>query len=214
MRQSANITIAGMLAALAVSSTIAQEANPAGIKPGTAEQAPGMPAANEPNTQDRLFVQLVGAGGIAEVDMGKLADGKAHSAAVKAFGRRMVQDHSESNDQLALLAKQSGIAMPSEPGDDNEAMRRELEAADGAAFDLLYLRGQLVDHQKTITLLEWEISAGQDATLQRFASKTLPVVMQHLEMVQALLAEATGAAPQGLAATRDNFRPADPKAAR
>ena len=53
-------------------------------------------------------------------------------------------------------------------------------------------------------------SAGQDAQLQRFASATLPVVMQHLEMVQALLAEASGAAPQGLAAA-GVARPADPK---
>jgi len=44
-----------------------------------------------------------------------------------------------------------------------------------------------------------EISNGQDAQLQQFASETLPSVLHHLQAVQALLAELTGAAPQGLA---------------
>jgi putative membrane protein len=62
------------------------------------------------------------------------------------------------------------------------------------------LRGQLVEHQKTSLLLEWELSNGQDANLQHWASETLPSVLDHLRQVQEALARATGASPQGLAA--------------
>ena len=49
-------------------------------------------------------------------------------------------------------------------------------------------------HQKTAKLLAWEIGSGQDSELQRFASDTLPNVLQHLDRAKALHAELTGAA--------------------
>ena len=72
-------------------------------------------------------------------------------------------------------------------------MRNQLASLDGAGFDDAYLRGQLVEHQKTAQLLQWEMSNGQQAPLQRFAASTLPTVLDHVGHVQQLLAELTGA---------------------
>ena len=43
-----------------------------------------------------------------------------------------------------------------------------------------YVRGQVVEHQKTVQLLEWEMGSGQQGPLQRFAASTLPKVLDHL----------------------------------
>ena len=72
-------------------------------------------------------------------------------------------------------------------------MAAELTAARGGEFDLVYMRGQLQDHQATALLLQWEIGAGQHAALQQFAIQTLPVVLQHLQMA---LSDLTGQGPQ------------------
>ncbi|MBZ9962068.1 DUF4142 domain-containing protein [Mesorhizobium sp. BR1-1-14] len=40
----------------------------------------------------------------------------------------------------------------------------------GVEFDLAYISGQIVDHQKTVQLLEGEIGSGQDPDVQHFAS--------------------------------------------
>jgi putative membrane protein len=181
-----------------IASAWAQAGNPAGMKPGTPEVAPGKPKPDEHNIQDRLFARLLAAGGQAEVQAGRLA-ARRGSAGVKSFGDRMVHDHTQAGEQLAALARQSGIPLPSGPDPDQQAMLRELESAPAERFDAVYLRGQLIDHQKTVQLLEWEIDSGQDANLQRFASETLPTVLDHLRHAQQQWSVATGAPPQGLA---------------
>ena len=57
------------------------------------------------------------------------------------------------------------------------------------------MRGQVVDHQKTVQLYEWIIDNGQDPRLQSYAMDTLPAVMRHLEMAKALLSRLVGSAP-------------------
>jgi putative membrane protein len=184
---------------LAVASAAAQIGNPGGMLPGTVQKEPGVPAPHQANTQDRLFALLAAAGGLAEVDAGKLAQQKGQNNAVKEFGGRMVRDHSQANDQLGAIAKAAGIPLPAEPDAEYKAKRTALEKLSGAQFDLVYMQNQVVDHQKTATLLQWEISFGQDADLQRFAAAALPTVLAHLQLAQNVLAQLTGQAPQGAA---------------
>jgi len=177
----------------------AQIGNPAGMNPATPLSEPGKPAPHYPNTQDRLFVHLAGTGGMAEVEAAKLAAGKTQNSAVARFARTMVEEHSKANERLVALATKAGVPVPAELDPDHKAALAELDKLSGAQFDLAYMQGQLVDHQKTAQILEWEMSNGQDAPLQRLAAETLPSVLHHLQAVQALLAELTGAPPQGLA---------------
>jgi putative membrane protein len=176
-------------ATLFVSSALAQFGNPAGVAPGTPQSAPGIPTPHYTNTQDVLFARLSAAGGMAEIELGKLAERKAANSSVKTFARRMVEDHTKANEQLVILAKQAGIALPSELDPDHKAMKATLEQVSGAAFDLVFMQGQVIDHQKTVTLLIWEIGQGQETELQRFAAATLPIVLEHLEHAKALAAQ-------------------------
>ena len=71
-------------------------------------------------------------------------------------------------------------------------MRSTLESTSADAFDLAYMQGQVVEHQKAVVLLTWEVGQGQDAPLQQWAAATLPVVLGHLEMAKTLVAELSG----------------------
>jgi putative membrane protein len=177
----------------------AQIGNPAGMSPSTPVEAPGKPAAHHPNTQDRLFVHLAGSGGMAEVEGGKLASGKTQNAAVSSFAKMMVDDHSKTNERLKALAGKADIPLPPGLDPDNKAMLARLEKLTGAEFDIAYMQAQLIAHQKTVQIMQWEMSNGQDAQLQRLAADALPGVLHHLQRAQAIMAELTGAAPQGLA---------------
>jgi putative membrane protein len=196
MRLLATLSGFAVLLTLPVS---AQVGNPAGMAPGTPQSAPGVPAPHQPNTQDRLFARIATIGGMAEVELGRIAEQKGGSDAVKDFGHRMVQDHGKANDQLAGLAKQADIPLPGELDQEHKSMRDQLQAMSGSDFDRTYLHGQIVEHQKTVQLLEWEINSGQDAGIKRFASETLPTVLQHLQMAQDLMTRTTGQALQGAA---------------
>ena len=169
----------------------AQIANPAMLAPDTRFEAPGVPAPDQTNTTDKLFAQLTAEGGLAEVVLGELATEKAGAEAVQDFAARMVEDHTTANDDLAAIAENSQIPLPDELNAEHQAMQARLEALEGAAFDLAYMRGQVVDHQKTVQLLIWEIGFGQARELQNFASDTLPVILGHLKDARAIVTELT-----------------------
>lgn len=171
----------------------AQIGNPAGMAPDTRMEAPGVPAPNQTNTQDRLFAQLLAAGGLAEVDLARLAVEKASKPSTKEFAKRMLEDHSAANEKLMGIAEKSKIPLPQELDQDHKKIREDLDKQN-SGFDLAYMRNQVVEHQKTAQLLEWEIGFGQDAELQRFAAEILPTVLSHLELARTLTAELSGQA--------------------
>jgi putative membrane protein len=188
------IPLVATLTTLAVVPASAQFGNPGGLDPGTRESAPGVPVPGQTNVSDRLFTALVAQGGLAEVELGKVAQQKSHNDAVTAFAKRMVDDHGKSNARLAELAKQADLPLPTEPAPDQLEVKLRLSALNGAAFDSEYMRAQVTDHQKTVQLLLWVIASGENADLQRFASGTLPDVLHHLQLAQALVSLLTGAA--------------------
>ena len=61
---------------------------------------------------DATFTTRAAAAGMAEVELGRLAEQKAENAAVKAFAKKLVIDHTVSNAELKKLADQEKIALP------------------------------------------------------------------------------------------------------
>jgi len=163
--------------------------NPAGTLPGTKDSAPGVPAPGQTNQADRAFVQAAAIGGLAEVEAAKLATQKGAKREIKEFAQRMIHDHGAAIDRLSMLAKAEGIQLPDGLDDEHSAMRDQLEQATGMQFDRTYIHGQIVDHQKTAQLLEYEIGSGDNAELKKFASDILPTVFDHLRMAQSIAAE-------------------------
>jgi putative membrane protein len=178
-------TVASIFMLLAVPAA-GQEGNPAFMTPDTGPK--------QPNNTDRVFVHAAALGGMAEVELGKLAEQRSQNDAVTECARRMVAAHGNAHDRLIGLAKEDGIAVPKEVDEEHKAMRQRLTTANGAEFDLAYLQGQVIEHQKTVQLLEYEIGSGQDTDLKSFAAEILPIVLQHLRAAQALQAEMTGKA--------------------
>lgn len=176
-------------AALASSAALAQFGNPGLLAPDTRMESPGKQAPNQTNTTDRLFAQLVTEGGLAEVAFGELAAEKAQDSMVGDFARRMIEDHSAANDQLAGIANKSKIPLPDALNTEHSIMRDRLKSLEGSAFDIAYMRGQVIDHQKTTQLLIWEIDYGQDPELKHFASEKLPTILEHLAMARSIVTD-------------------------
>jgi putative membrane protein len=169
--------------------------NPAGMAPNTPGVYDAHPDTKHPNTADQVFTREATIGGEAEVQAGKLAARKGQDQAVKDFANRMVSEHSSAGERLGTLVKSAAYQAPTQLDMDHRVEMEQLQKANGKAFDELYIRAQIIDHQKTLQLYEWIIGNGQDARLQQFAMETLPTVMRHLEMAKAILANLSGSAP-------------------
>lgn len=133
---------------------------------------------------DRKFMTKAAAGGIAEVEMGKLAQQKASDDRVKQFGARMETDHTKANDELKSIASSKGVELPTAPDKKAQKTMDQLNGKSGADFDRSYMTHMVADHKKDIALFEKEANSGKDAATRAFANKTLPTLREHLQMAQ------------------------------
>lgn len=157
---------------------------------------------------DRAFYQKAAVGGMAEVEAGKLAQEKGSSDAVKSFGAKMVEDHTAANEKLMALAASKKIKLPNTLDAKHKAMQKNLSAKSGSAFDTAYIKGQITDHKATIALMEREIASGKDAEAKAFATETLPVVKEHMTMLQTMgKTSASGASMGGHTGSHSHTTP-------
>jgi putative membrane protein len=147
------------------------------------------PAMATLSATDRTFAQKAAAGGLAEVSLGQLAEQNASSPQVKAFGERMVTDHSQANEELKQIAQSENLTLPTTPESKDQALQKRLSALKGTAFDAAYMQDMVRDQQQDIAEFKQEAESGQDPALKASAQKTLPVLQQHLQMAQAASAQ-------------------------
>jgi putative membrane protein len=136
-------------------------------------------AQRELSQKDMEFMKNAAIGGMAEVELGKLAQQNGHSPDVKSFGARMVQDHSRANDQLTNIAKERGVQLPQQLDTEHMAMRDRLAKLQGDAFDRAYIKMMVADHDKDMKEFRRQAQTSPDRELKRFARETLAVVEQH-----------------------------------
>jgi len=141
-------------------------------------------AKNELSSSDKKFVEKAAQGGVAEVEMGKLAAQKAQSAEVKQFGERMVKDHSAANDKLMKLASDKGVAASNEMDASTKREYDKLSKLSGAQFDQEYMKSMVSDHEKDVKEFQSEAKSAKDPDVKSFAENTLPTLEEHLKMAK------------------------------
>ncbi len=136
---------------------------------------------------DNTFVTKAAQGGMAEVELGKLAQQRASNEAVKDFGKRMETDHSKANEQLKTIAVNKGITVPTTLNAKDQATMDKLSKLNGAAFDRAYMEDMVKDHRMDIAEFQKEANSGDDRDVKAFASTTLPTLQDHLKVAEETL---------------------------
>lgn len=162
----------------------------------TGMAAPGA-GTSQLSAADRQFVKKAAEGGMAEVELGKLAVDKGGSEDVKKFGQRMVDDHSKANDQLKQLASSKNVTVPDGLNAKDKATKDRLEKLSGAQFDRAYMSDMVKDHEQDITEFNHESKMGKDSDVKDFASQTLPTLKDHLKNARSVASQ-TGSAKSSM----------------
>jgi len=150
----------------------------------TSVQAQNTKSADRMGSADNSFVTKAAAGGMAEVELGKLAASQGSSEKVKQFGQKMVDDHSKANEELKEIAAKKNITLPTGLDAKAQATRDRLTKLSGAQFDHAYMQDMLKDHKADVAEFRKESTSGQDAEVKAFAAKTLPTLEEHLKMAE------------------------------
>jgi putative membrane protein len=150
---------------------------------------PGIPGEDQrtPNKVDeKRFIKDAFLGGMTAVELGKVALQKASSDAVKQFAQKMIDDHSKVNEDLKQIATVVDISVPAALDSKHQSRVDKLSKLSGAEFDRAYIKDQLKDHQQDVKDFQQAAEYGSDPALKTFASKTLPMLQEHLSLVKDL----------------------------
>src|SRR5262245_45004041 len=106
---------------------------------------------------DQDFVKDAAITGMAEIELGRMAQEKAMDPNVKKFGQMMVEDHTKAGETLKALATESRIEMPAQVDDEHKEKAEKLAAKSGADFDNDYADMMVDGHENFVNKLESRI---------------------------------------------------------
>lgn len=147
---------------------------------------------------DRDFVEDMAIGGMAEVELGRMAMERGASPEVKRFGDMMVKDHSKAGNELKQVAMQHSIPMPAGLDQKHQDLKTTLSNLKGAEFDREYMKAMVDGHEDVVDRLQTRASEDRfgddkgevkpersdnpvEGALNQWAAKALPTVRHHLD---------------------------------
>jgi putative membrane protein len=139
------------------------------------------------NAIDRHFVMKASEANLAEIKLGQLAVDRAHTPEVKAYGERMVRDHTKAQNELKQLADSLGLPLSEAIPPEAKAAMERLARLSGMEFDKAYMKKMVEDHEKAVALFRMEKEEGHHPALKGYAAKNLPVLKEHLQLARQIL---------------------------
>jgi len=146
------------------------------------------------NMEDTMSLVSTAQGSKLEVVLGAMAQTHSSNADVKAFGLRMVKDHTRQHKQIVDLAAKKGVWVPNTPSNDQQAEINELSQYYGDQFDKEYMSYEVWDHKHDIKDGAEEVRKGYDPDVKQQARVWLPILASHLENAE-IVAKEVGAPP-------------------
>ncbi|HWS89198.1 MAG TPA: DUF4142 domain-containing protein [Pyrinomonadaceae bacterium] len=180
------VLVLGMCAVLALVVTAGASGTQNSSTTENANSSGGMKHGSGQMGADSKFVMFAAMGGMAEVEMGRLAAQKGASEDVRQFGQKMVDDHTKANEELMRIASSKGMQPPAALDAKHQAAMRKMSALSGEKFDREYAKMMVADHRKTVGEFQKEADRGADPEFKAFAAAQLPALQEHLRMAQRL----------------------------
>jgi len=138
------------------------------------------------DNEDVRFANEVASGGLTEIILGRIAQQKAKNKRIKNFGALMVKDHTKANDKLQVLAQSKHITLPTSPNAKDQQVINEVSKKTGAEFDAAYVAATMADHADDVKEFENASQNSLDNDVKKFATKTLPMLKNHLDAINTI----------------------------
>ncbi len=144
---------------------------------------------------DAQIAHIVVTANQVDIDAGKLAESRGSNREVKAFGRRMVTDHSGVNKQATALVKKLGVKPEDNPTSQSlkqggEENLKNLKGLKGAAFDKAYIEHEVAYHQQVLDAVDKTlIPNAKNPELKDLLEKTRPAFVAHLDHAKQIQAK-------------------------
>ena len=123
----------------------------------------------------------------SEVDLGKVAEQRAQSKDVKAFGKHMVKDHTALDKDAQSWAKKNNVTIGAPPQDDThqaemkkmQDLKQKLESLSGTEFDKTYMQAMAEDHANDLSKVQTFEQQTTNKSLKKLLEKARKVIASH-----------------------------------
>ena len=116
----------------------------------------------------------------------QLGENAALLGRLRAFAKRMIADHTAAGKKMKAAAAEDGVTTPAETAEKDQAKVEQIEAAQGEAFDQVYVAAQIGAHDDAVALFKTFSTQGEESALRAFAAETLPTLEEHQAAIKKL----------------------------
>jgi putative membrane protein len=141
----------------------------------------------DPYMTDKDFVRSAAEATATELHLGKIAQEKASSDAVKELGKQMVEANTQTGQQLQQAATALKIQVPAEPPRRAKKDEEKLAKLSGDDFDHAYTKIALDEQKQAVKEFEREAKNGKVSSLKDYAAKNLPVEQERQKKAEELV---------------------------
>lgn len=150
-----------------------------------AGQMPMSGAAAMTPTDAMGFTAMAGASDLYEIQSSQIALQKSQNADVRRMAQMMIDHHTQTTQTLTAAAQAAGMTPPPpQLTPMQQQMVAELQTADTAGFDRLYVGQQVQAHQMALNLHGTYAQRGDTPQLRTAAQGAVPIVTGHLQEFQ------------------------------
>ncbi|GIF10241.1 DUF4142 domain-containing protein [Actinoplanes teichomyceticus] len=170
-----------MLAFLLTPAGVARADEPVPVPPNTGltDTAKGTVSA-----ADRDFVIKVRLAGLWEIPAGNMAQEKSDDPNVVKIGRSIAQQHVALDNLDRAAAKKLGIELPNQPNGDQLGWLNEMENAEGAQFDQIFIDRLRAAHGKIFPAIGTIRATTRNDTVRKLAQQANQFVMTHMTLLE------------------------------
>lgn len=185
MRIETRLSIAVLTVSLAAGAA-AQIPGPSDQSIVTAEASPRVAPANNASSRSTEFLLDALRASLAEARMGKLAAQQSYDQAVREYGMKLESDHTAHAGEIQRLLEPLNVTIPTEPSAEALSQIAALTRLSGEEFDAAFVQMTMWTHTDAIERYGAQTHANPDRSLHDFATRSLPMLREHLAQAEAL----------------------------
>jgi len=133
----------------------------------------------------REFLYHALQGDNSEIMLGNLAADRARDPAVRDYGRKLANDHSQARSEVLDVGRRFGIRPTREVAPEARDEREKLQDMRGRDFDREFVRYMIDDHRKDIGDFRDE-AREHHGEVSDLAGRQLPTLHEHLRIAMSL----------------------------
>ncbi|MFY0483044.1 DUF4142 domain-containing protein [Flavobacterium sp. PLA-1-15] len=141
---------------------------------------------NDAKEDDSQYLVDAAETDLKEIEIGKLAQQKGTDAEVKAFGKKLVDDHTKSWNELKAVAEQKQITLPAAITEEGQDDYNKLNEKTGHDFDKKFAEMMVDGHKKALDKAQKASEKANDAEIRTWAAAKIVSLTAHRDHAQML----------------------------